>query len=223
VILDSGDVLIRPVSGRWYPAPAFEEVLEDRQVAWRIDGFPAALEVAGQWLNEIHAVPLADEAEERLVWVRYYELVLESLGFDADRHELAETIATAWEATLWVEPFPWTLPVLRELEARGIPVVVLSDAWPSLRRWFRELGLDAYVDAMVISGEEGITKPDRRAFDKARALLDANDIVFVDDSADNVRGAIALGMRGLRLGHPGKTPDPTLTEISDLHELLTHV
>src|SRR5438067_3310674 len=86
-------------------------------------------------------------------------------------------------------------------------------------RW----ALDAYVDAMVISGEEGITKPDRRVFDKARALLDADDVVFVDDAADNVRGAMAVGMRGLRLRHPTEEPEPVLTEISDLIELLTYL
>jgi hypothetical protein len=34
VILDSGGVLIRPVSGQWLPPPAFEAVLDARQVAF---------------------------------------------------------------------------------------------------------------------------------------------------------------------------------------------
>lgn len=225
MILDSGDVLIRPISGAWFPPPAFEEVLEARQVAWRLDGLSAALERASRWLNEIHAVPLADEQAERAVWVRYHQLVLESLAVDGDHRALAEAITVAWQEALCVEPFPWTIPVLAELRSRGVPVVVLSDAWPSLRRWFREMGLDSYVAAMVISGEEGITKPDRRVFDKARGLLGPNvdDVVFVDDAPRNVRGAVALGMQGLRLRHPGARPDPTVTEIGDLDDVLAHL
>jgi len=101
-------------------------------------------------------------------------------------------------------------------------VVVLSDAWPSLRRWYRELNLDGYIRAMVISAEEGITKPDHRIFEKARRLLgpDVSEVVFVDDHPGHVRAAADLGMRGLRLRHPGEEPADGLEEITGLTELL---
>jgi putative hydrolase of the HAD superfamily len=223
VILDSGGVLIRPMTGEWFPPRAFHEVMGTRGLAWDPDRLDDALALAGRYLNDIHSTALADEAAERPVWVQYYRILLEQLGVAADHCELAETITLATESSIGAEPFSWTEPVLRELHCRGVPLVVLSDAWPSLRRWFRELSLDRYVRAMVISGEEGITKPDRRVFEKARGLLGSgvNDVVFVDDWPGNVRAASQLGMRGLRLRHASEEREDGVEEISDLTELLT--
>jgi 2-haloacid dehalogenase len=78
---------------------------------------------------------------------------------------------------------------------------------------------------MVISGEEGITKPDPKVFDKALELLghEARDVFFVDDHPGHVRAAVDLGMGGLRLRHPEQEPAAGLHEITDLRELLAHI
>ena len=167
-------------------------------------------------------MPLADERAERAVWLRYYEIVLDRVGVTTGAGRLAEAVTTRWESTISVEPYRWTVSVLVELEQRGIPVVVLSDAWPSLHRWYRELNLDRYIRAMVISGEEGVTKPDHRSFDMARALLgsDVSDVTFVDDYPGHVRAAVNLGMRGLRLRNGDEDPAADVHEITDLTELL---
>jgi FMN phosphatase YigB (HAD superfamily) len=150
--------------------------------------------------------------------------VLETAGVKPRSSGLAEVIAERQGQSLPLEPFSWTLPVLSELKQRRVGVVVLSDAWPSLRCHYRQLGLDGYVDAMVISAEEGLTKPDPKVFTKARGLLgEAQEIVFVDDWPGHVHAAIGLGMRGLRLVPVGENPDPSLEEISDLRQLLEHL
>jgi HAD superfamily hydrolase (TIGR01509 family) len=226
VVLDSGGVLIRPAGGRpWFPPAAFDEVLVERGLDYEPAALAEALAVGDAYLDDVHPIPLADEEAELAVWTRYFELLLEGIGITHDHHGLARSMVTAWEAAPGVEPYPWTLPVLAELEHRGIPVVVLSDAWPSLRRWYRELGLDTYVRAMVISGEEGITKPDRRVFDKAVALVScaASNVTFVDDYPGHVQAAVDLGMRGLRLRHADHDPADGIQEITDLTELLTRL
>lgn len=221
VICDSGGVLLRPVNGQWFPAPAFDEVLNEQGVTYEETLLAPALAAGYEYLDAVHREPLSDEAAERLVWVRYYEIVLEALRLD-DKGVLAEAIAARSEASLPVEPYPWTVPVLAELNRRRIPVVVLSDAWPSLRRFFRQLGLDAYVRAMVISAEEGRTKPSPVVFAKAQSLLGGpSRVVFVDDWPDHVRAAESLGMQGLRLRHLEEDPDDSVTEITDLHDLLS--
>lgn len=222
VIMDSGGVLLRPTTGRCFPPPAFEQTLAERSVSWDAARLDLAVTVGGRFLDEVHPVPLADEAAERLVWLRYHQLVLEALGIDGDVGGLAEAITARWEAELCLEPYEWTVPVLRELHEEQVPVVVLSDAWPSLRRWYRELGLDRYVQAMVISGEEGITKPDPRVFHRALSLLEreACDVIFVDDWPEHVRAACQLGMRGLRLREVSEAPDESVEEITDLRGLL---
>jgi putative hydrolase of the HAD superfamily len=225
VILDSGGVLIRPTNGRWFPPPAFHDVLTQRGLTWDDGSLSEALLLGEEYLDAVHATPLADEVAEHPLWVGYYEIVLEALGIGADRSELSEAITVAWERSLPVEVYPWTRPVLQELRRRGIAVVVLSDAWPSLRRFFRQLGLEPYVQAMVISAEEGVTKPDPRVYDKAGALLGegASTVYFVDDWPPNVRAAVDLGMRGLCLCRRDAEPDDGIPRISDLRELLDHL
>lgn len=222
-LLDAGDVLIRPVNGsRWFPPPGFDDLLLEQSNSVDTALLDQALGVGGAFLDEVHAIPLSDERAERSVWVRYYEIVVETLGLTTGKHEVVTAATSAWENARHIEPYPWTVPVLSELQRQGIPVVVLSDAWPSLRRWFRELELDGYVRAMVISGEEGITKPDRRVFDKALGLLGLppHDVTFVDDYAVNVRAAAGIGVNAFRLRHPGQPSIPDVPEIADLLEIL---
>lgn len=78
---------------------------------------------------------------------------------------------------------------------------------------------------MVISGEEGITKPDDRVFKKAQNLLgpEVYEVIFVDDDPGNVRAAVGLAMRGLRLRHPNDEPADGVDEITDLTELLARL
>jgi HAD superfamily hydrolase (TIGR01509 family) len=183
------------------------------------------LALAGQYLDDVHRVPLADEHAERAVWLRYYGIVLDALKLPDDPADLPEAITSAWEQQPGVEPCPWTRPVLAELDRRGVPVVVLSDAWPSLRRQYRNLGLARYVQAIVISGEEGVTKPDPRAFGKAIALLgdSVESVYFVDDFEGHVKAAIRMGMRGFRLRPPNSPTGTQVPELSDLRELLAYL
>ena len=61
-----------------------------------------------------------------------------------------------------------------------------------------------FVKGIVISGDEGVTKPDPAIY---RTLLErygvaAEDAVFIDDRAENVQAAEMLGFRGVHLA-PG--------------------
>ncbi len=116
VILDSGGVLIRPKNGRWFPPPAFTDVLSEQGVAWEPGLLEPALVDGGDYLDEVHPVPLVDESSERAVWVRYFEILLDRLAVGVDVRGLAEAIAARWESTTCVEPYPWRVPVLAELQ-----------------------------------------------------------------------------------------------------------
>ena len=75
---------------------------------------------------------------------------------------------------------------------------ILSDAPASTRTGtVKKFGLDDCFDAVVLSGEIKVGKPDPRAFG---AVLDALAVrpegtVFVDDSPANIDGASGLGMQ----------------------------
>ncbi|MBN6034498.1 HAD-IA family hydrolase [Amycolatopsis sp. 195334CR] len=83
------------------------------------------------------------------------------------------------------------------LRDRGVKTALLSNApgasGPAKRR------LAPFFDALVFSGEVGVAKPDERVFllTADRLGLPPEHCAFVDDSAGNVRGAVAAGMVGV--------------------------
>ncbi|MFJ8731296.1 HAD family hydrolase [Streptomyces bauhiniae] len=94
-------------------------------------------------------------------------------------------------------PYPDADQVLEELRERGISVGIVSNIGWDLRPVFREHGLDAYVDAYVLSYEHGARKPDPRLFAVACAELGAEPgrTLMVGDSRVADGGAAALGCR----------------------------
>ena len=76
---------------------------------------------------------------------------------------------------------------------------LLSNFAASLRAWLAHCHLGDAFDAVVISGEEGIVKPDLRIYQVAAERLGVPiaDCLFVDDFAENVAGARRAGMQAL--------------------------
>ncbi|MGW5652274.1 HAD family hydrolase [Streptomyces humi] len=111
-------------------------------------------------------------------------------------------------------PYPDTAEVLRTLRAHGVGVGVVSNIGWDLRPVFRAHGLDAYVDAYVLSYEHGVQKPDPRLFTVALEALGAEpgETVMVGDSRPADGGAAALGCRVHFVDHlpVGERPDALL-------------
>ena len=66
----------------------------------------------------------------------------------------------------------------------------------SIRKKFPELGI---FDGRVLSYELGVMKPDPRIYQEALKLAQAEPsaCVFIDDMAENIAGALALGIKGI--------------------------
>ena len=101
----------------------------------------------------------------------------------------------------WMEmlggEIPGTVAVLAELRAACVPLYALSNWSAETFRLTRgRFPFLEWFDGLVVSGEEGVTKPDRRIFELLieRFGLVPVATVFVDDSAANVRAARAVGM-----------------------------
>ncbi|GGZ11650.1 hydrolase [Streptomyces olivaceoviridis] len=111
-------------------------------------------------------------------------------------------------------PYPDAEKVLRALRVRGIGVGVVSNIGWDLRPVFREHGLDAYVDAYVLSYEHGVQKPDPRLFAVACEALDADPrrVLMVGDNRAADGGATALGCRVHFVDHlpAARRPDALL-------------
>jgi epoxide hydrolase-like predicted phosphatase len=86
--------------------------------------------------------------------------------------------------------------VVATARALGLRTALLSNSWGL--DYPRE-GWEALFDAVVISGEVGMRKPEGRIYRHTAELLGLSpgQCVFVDDLAHNVRGAVSEGMVGL--------------------------
>lgn len=92
-------------------------------------------------------------------------------------------------------PYPDTEAALKDCANQGLKVGVLSNIAFDIRPAFGVRGLDQYVDAYVLSFEEGAIKPDPAIF---QILLDrlgvpADETLMVGDSEEADGGARALG------------------------------
>ena len=86
----------------------------------------------------------------------------------------------------------------------GYQVGLLSNATSDARRFFTASGIADHFDAITISGEEGVMKPDERIYRVAlgRLAVKPNEAIFVDDFSKNVVAARALGMAGVHFVDP---------------------
>ncbi|GHF97856.1 hypothetical protein GCM10017783_07140 [Deinococcus piscis] len=125
-------------------------------------------------------------------------------------------------------PMPHAANVLRELRKNGVALGLVTNGWPQPQRAvLAACGLADFFDAVVVSGEVGLAKPDPRSYHLA---LDALGIApaaawFVGDSPRNdIWGPQQVGMRAawLPTGHPlsGQRPDATLSDLRGVLHLL---
>ena len=89
------------------------------------------------------------------------------------------------------------MAAVRTARRRGLKTALLSNSWGL--DYPREVWAGAF-DAVVISGEVGMRKPEPAIYLHTARLLDVEPqhCVFVDDLAPNVRGAVSVGMVGVR-------------------------
>ena len=90
------------------------------------------------------------------------------------------------------------------------------------RARIERLGLERYFDAIVISGEVGVSKPDPAIFELAFADLGfppLDTVVMVGDSlSSDMRGAANAGIAGCWYNPQRRSADPT---VSLTHEIAT--
>ena len=95
-----------------------------------------------------------------------------------------------------------TLEWMRSLKAAGFKIGILSNMSSSMAERFRKVFGDfvALADAMVISGEEGMFKPQKRIYDllQRRIGLEPDELCFIDDVESNCEGARRSGWHAVR-------------------------
>jgi HAD superfamily hydrolase (TIGR01509 family) len=115
-----------------------------------------------------------------------------------------------------------SLPTVRSIRERGDAAVLVSNCGPDTRLLVDRLQLDAEFDALILSFEVGVRKPDPAIYEAAMAAVggDASDAVFVDDQADYCDGARALGIDTRLIIRPGASPAEGFAAASNGHAVI---
>jgi epoxide hydrolase-like predicted phosphatase len=87
---------------------------------------------------------------------------------------------------------------VRRVKAAGMPTGLISNSWGGTS-YDRVANPDELFDAMVISGEVGLNKPEPEIFRLGAERLGVapEECVFVDDLRENCEGAEAVGMTAI--------------------------
>jgi putative hydrolase of the HAD superfamily len=116
-------------------------------------------------------------------------------GSDYDSGELAELVRLDTDSWLHLEP--GTVEMIEELSAGGHRLALLSNAPEVIASAITELPVASYFEHLVFSCRVGAAKPDRACYEAALGELraTAEEVIFLDDRADNLTAAAAMGMR----------------------------
>lgn len=126
--------------------------------------------------------------------------------------------------------FEHTVPLLVELKKRGYKVGVITNG-PSVLQNHKmdNSGLRKYCDLVLVSGDVGVHKPDKRIFEIAANQLgfETKECVYVGDHPVNdIQGALSSGMKAIRMNW-GWFKNQQLREdvpvINDIIDVLNYV
>jgi putative hydrolase of the HAD superfamily len=107
------------------------------------------------------------------------------------------------------------LELFRRLHRRGVPTGLLSNSWGA-GDYPREIFPEMF-DAVVISAEVGMRKPESRIFLHAAGLLglDPQECIFIDDIRANITAAEEAGFTGILHADSAAT----VRQVTDLLEI----
>lgn len=157
----------------------------------------------------------------RAFWHDVYGIFFRELGI-SDANGLIDTVYAEFTDLANYAVFEDVVPMLRRLRDAGLRLGIISNFEEWLERLLDQLGVREYFDVRVISGVEGMEKPDPRIFELAmsRAGVDAASSVYVGDSPKfDVEPAAALGMLPVLIDRRERFPDAPGTRITSMQEL----
>lgn len=138
--------------------------------------------------------------------------IIQAVGVEPDPELIARLLEMEREfSETGVELWEDSVPVVRELRARGTGTALISNCSHSTRPIVDRLGIAEEFDEILLSFEVGMHKPDPEIYQEAlRRLGDIapDRAVFVDDQPAYCDGAAALGIDTFLIDRSGDgTPD----------------
>ena len=187
VFFDAGETLV-------YPHPSFVELFAE--VLWekshRVD--PEALqELIHASSDRFSELMLSEQAlnwstspeRSRALWDVAYRMFLSETDIPESEHAgLVDVLYERFRSIASYRLYPDVLPVLERLRKAGVILGLISNFEDWLEQLLETLEVSPFLEVSVISGIEGVEKPDTRIFEIAleRAGVDAASSVYVGDN-----------------------------------------
>ena len=173
-------------------------------------------------LVELRRHPELEHDDE--IWFRFTERIVRGMGGDAESaYDCAVEITRGWEQHENFELYDDVPAALAALRSAGLRIGLVSNSARDVREFARHHGLG--VDAGISSFHHGRTKPHASIFRAVLELLgvEPSHAVMVGDTiADDIEGAVALGMRAILVDREGVHEDfePRIETLNELPPLL---
>jgi len=221
VFFDAGETLV-------HPHPSFPELLTLVLHDEGHDVDPAVIRerlwvVSDRFLKAARENELWTTTPEksREFWSSVYRTFLGELGIGWT-DELAERLYSTFTDVANYRVFPDVVEVLEQLEHSGFRLGLLSNFEEWLERLLETLDVTRFFDVRIISGVEGVEKPDPRIFHLAleRTGTEAARSVYVGDNVHiDIEPALEVGMFAVLLDRRGRYPDHDGVRITTMREL----
>ena len=132
----------------------------------------------------------------------FWQDVAGRLGRSFTRAQIAELVAL--DLASWSHLCAGTVRLVRDLRVAGKRLAVLSNQPPEQAEAVAAMPVAGQFEHLLFSCDFKVGKPDPGCFRQALGRLGApaGDVILIDDREENVRAAIAMGMRAIRFTSP---------------------
>ena len=222
VFFDAGETLV-------HPAPSFPELFARIVTEQGYPREPVAISDGLTMVSDEFRRASREQAlwtttpeRSRRFWLGVYDRFLEVL--DLPRKDgLADTLYAAFTDRANYAAFDDVRPSLLRLGEAGLTLGVISNYEAWLEDLLADLDLAALLPIRVVSGIEGVEKPDPAIFRLAleRAGLPVEEVVYVGDVPDfDYEPAAALGMCPVLIDRRERHPGFDGVRVTDLRDLI---
>src|SRR5947209_14269899 len=227
VLFDVGETLLAP-------HPSFPELFSEIMGGLGFQISPDDVEEAlatvapsvGDAIEASTSTWSTSREESRRFWRGLYGAMLEHWGIPDEAGEIFDVLYGRFTSYESYRLFPDVIPTLTACRGADLTLGIVSNFEEWLEGMLIEMEIAPFFDVMVISGKEGIEKPDPAIFRLAleRIGMTPDEVVFVGDHPRvDVAAASRIGMTGVlvdRVGRYAGFPGRRVERLTDLLPIL---
>lgn len=213
LILDFGNVIAYPETGKWDITKKFTELID-----MNLFDYDKFKEVRKKYQN-ILSEKITELEEEYNMFLRFYDSILSEMNISNYDKKISEEIAydRTYNNNKYIL-FDNVINELKELKNK-YKLILLTDNWPCTFPYLNTHKIYDYFDKVYVSSFYGVEKKDGKFFEYP--IKDFNikngEALFIDDKEDNLDIAKSYGMDVMLMDRNGKVSESKYKIINNLN------